>query len=649
MNKIIFAITIAFIALASCTEKRPPVVEFPAFDTWNSSTLEISKIEMSDSATVLHIDAFFRPHNWIRIDKNTYIRESGTDNRLIITHSEGIPLDEEYYMPESGTTSFKLFFPPLPPHVTKIDFIESDCENCFKTWGVSLIPGKKIKMEPIPAELAKQANQPLPEMTFSSQKAIISGKFLGYHDGLSYKNITVYEPGILTGNSSQANIQVEADGSFRGEVSVGFPGVVYTNFGNSLFMVPGKETKVYIDLKKQGRFQSKLRTDKEPGDSLFIYATNYGITPNDLVSVQTMMQNVFDFGKIMNDVSGMNPNDFKVYMIDLIGATQQKIDNSSMSDNAKTYMIALLKNQTTSLLLRYELFINSAYMRANNIPWEEQSNIKLNIEKPDTDYYMFMKDLVNDAFVIEQGYFSNVSILLDNEYFNLPKTENHSSKERFDFFKKAITPYLESGQEILFDIALALIYGEQIQKMEFFSDSQKEEIRNSLENKVFADALIAENDAMLLLIENNRVASGKDFVINEIPDVEQDKLFDTIIAKYKGKVVVVDFWATWCGPCIQAFELMKPLKEDLEGKDVVFVFLTGETSPLGNWNKKIPELHGEHYRVSNSQWSHWYKQYDIEGIPTYMIFDKNGKQISRHLGFPGVEAIQNSIDKGLME
>ena len=648
MRKVIFAIIIAFIALASCTEKRPSVVEFPAFDTWNSTTLEISKIEMSDSATVLHIDAFFRPHNWIRIDKNTYIRESGTDNRLIVTYSEGIPLDEEYYMPESGTTSFKLFFPPLPPHVTKIDFIESDCENCFKTWGVSLIPGKKVKAESIPAEFAQSANQPLPEMTFSSQKAIISGKFLGYHDGLSYQNVTVYEPGILTGNSSEVNIQVEADGSFKGEVSVGFPSVVYTSFGNQIFVVPGKETKVYIDLKKQSRFQSKLRTDKEPEDSLFIYATNYGITPKDLVGVQTTMRNIFDFGKIMNDVSGMNPDDFRTYMINLVDTKQHEIDNSSISDNAKTYTIALLKNQTSSLLLQYEPFMNAAYMRTNNIPWEEQKNIKLNIEKPNADYFIFLKDLVNDAFVIEQGYFSNVSILLANDYFNLPKTENHSPKERFDYFKKSITPYLSSEQEILFNIAIARIYGEQIQKMEFFSDAQKEEILNSIENKALADALIAENDAMQLLVENNKTASGKDFVINEIPDVAQDKVFDAIIAKYKGKVVVVDFWATWCGPCIQAFESMKPLKEDLKGKDVVFVFLTGETSPLGNWNKKIPELHGEHYRVTDSQWSYWYEQYGIEGIPTYMIFDKDGKLISRHLGFPGVETIQGSIDKGLI-
>ncbi|HBG88340.1 MAG TPA: TlpA family protein disulfide reductase, partial [Marinilabiliaceae bacterium] len=105
-----------------------------------------------------------------------------------------------------------------------------------------------------------------------------------------------------------------------------------------------------------------------------------------------------------------------------------------------------------------------------------------------------------------------------------------------------------------------------------------------------------------------------------------------------------DFWATWCGPCVYAMEQMKPLKEKLKDQDVVFVYLTGETSPIGAWNKAIPEIKGEHYRVSDAQWQYWYEQLKIEGVPTFIIFDKESKQKDRYTGFPGIYTIETSIN-----
>ena len=140
---------------------------------------------------------------------------------------------------------------------------------------------------------------------------------------------------------------------------------------------------------------------------------------------------------------------------------------------------------------------------------------------------------------------------------------------------------------------------------------------------------------------------NKECVAHETPNVSLEKMFDTILANYKGKVVVVDFWATWCGPCINAMKTMKPLKDEMKDKDVVFLYLTGETSPLATWIKTYPTISGEHYRVSEEQWNYWYKTYGIKGIPTYMVYDRQGEQLSIHTGYPGNDTMKKDIEKGL--
>ena len=73
--------------LASCTPANR-VVENPLIGAANTMTLDFPKIELSDTATVLHVDAYFRPHNWIRIDAGTYLLADGQKYML-----QGTPLN----------------------------------------------------------------------------------------------------------------------------------------------------------------------------------------------------------------------------------------------------------------------------------------------------------------------------------------------------------------------------------------------------------------------------------------------------------------------------------------------------------------------------------------------------------------------------
>ena len=136
-------------------------------------------------------------------------------------------------------------------------------------------------------------------------------------------------------------------------------------------------------------------------------------------------------------------------------------------------------------------------------------------------------------------------------------------------------------------------------------------------------------------------------IVNETPASVKGELVDAIVSKYKGKAVLVDFWATWCGPCMEAMQEMKPLKAEIKDKNIVFVYITDVSSPKGLWEKKILEIGSEHYYLTKKEWESisYSKQYGFNGIPTYMLFDSDGVLINKITGYPGNAKMQAMIAK----
>jgi thiol-disulfide isomerase/thioredoxin len=132
-------------------------------------------------------------------------------------------------------------------------------------------------------------------------------------------------------------------------------------------------------------------------------------------------------------------------------------------------------------------------------------------------------------------------------------------------------------------------------------------------------------------IEANKHQKG--FVLNETPRTDADKVFDAIMQKYRGKMVYVDFWATWCSPCRSGIERIKPLKEEMDSTQVVFVYITNPSSPLETYKNMIPNIKGEHYRLTQDEWNFLSSKFNITGIPHYVLVGKQGEVIEPHLKF----------------
>jgi thiol-disulfide isomerase/thioredoxin len=108
-----------------------------------------------------------------------------------------------------------------------------------------------------------------------------------------------------------------------------------------------------------------------------------------------------------------------------------------------------------------------------------------------------------------------------------------------------------------------------------------------------------------------------------------------IFKKYKGKVIYVDFWASWCVPCRAEMPNAAILKDKLKGKNIVFLYF-GYNDKEKAWLKAREQLgiQGEHYLLNDKMIKEADELFGINGIPHYAIIDKDGRIISKSADRP---------------
>lgn len=99
--------------------------------------------------------------------------------------------------------------------------------------------------------------------------------------------------------------------------------------------------------------------------------------------------------------------------------------------------------------------------------------------------------------------------------------------------------------------------------------------------------------------------------------------FQSILEKHKGKTIVIECWASWCGDCVKAMPKIKELQAN--NPDVAYVFLSCDKTS-DKWKEGIEkhELKGDHYLIKDGQKGSFGKSIDLDWIPRYIIVSKKG-------------------------
>lgn len=119
---------------------------------------------------------------------------------------------------------------------------------------------------------------------------------------------------------------------------------------------------------------------------------------------------------------------------------------------------------------------------------------------------------------------------------------------------------------------------------------------------------------------------------------DADILFAQLTAPYKGKVVYIDFWGTWCSPCKEQMKYVGAVKEAFKNKDVIFMYFANR-SPGDSWANVIKEYHlsgpnAVHYRLTDQQQAMIERRFSVNSFPTYILMDKMGRIVNMKASRP---------------
>ena len=140
------------------------------------------------------------------------------------------------------------------------------------------------------------------------------------------------------------------------------------------------------------------------------------------------------------------------------------------------------------------------------------------------------------------------------------------------------------------------------------------------------------------------LAGNESVFFKKYDDVAPENILQTILDNYKGKAVLIDMWETWCGPCRAGHKTMAPMKEQMKGQNVQFVYIASPSSPPTTWQEMIKDIDGDHYYLTEEQNHYILSHYESSGIPTYAIYDTKGHQTYKSIGFPGNDVIRKELE-----
>jgi thiol-disulfide isomerase/thioredoxin len=249
--------------------------------------------------------------------------------------------------------------------------------------------------------------------------------------------------------------------------------------------------------------------------------------------------------------------------------------------------------------------------------------------------------------------------VMSKEYYNfLSEAKVHNpqalqSPVYFYVYKQAQNAVKNNPQVNEFEAALTTI------EQEFSGDLREYLIASKIKDVLvqFNDLLsgeyllnqfkqFAQNKAYITLLDNIVASMQPPGAGKPAPDFTAKDMDgkDVKLSDFKGKVVYVDVWATWCGPCLREMPHSEKLQEEFKGKDVVFLNVSVDEH-AAVWSAMVKQRDIKGYNVHAGKGAPVSQIYGISSIPRYILVDKDGNLVDGNATRPSNPQIKLQLEK----
>ena len=590
-----------------------------------NSKFVITKVELKETEMVMHVSAYYMPGNWIRFDKNSYVKTPDGKRYGITSGAKtdetesDLQLDSLFWMPQSGKANLALHFNPLPLDTKEFDFTEGDYKEAFRFWNIC---DAKTKKQVLPAEwqnVQYAKDETLPAAKINKGVATIKVKMLGYRPEMELEFfVSNFQPLGKTDHyekvypfAEDGTVTAEVPMWLAREVMIGVNGVTHAH----VVIAPGQETNILMS----------TSNNEQPFIAFkgFLAKTNMDLVTEQTKNNEKKKQELF--------YEGASKCTTPEQRLDFVNNTfKQRVDevkSTKYTTAAKDLLCMEAENEHVNNKLNFAMKITELELNLAKVKVEDNAEF-------DSLYKANMKNLTLPEMKTEHAfqYLNEPGSSVSKDFWNLPLyylDKTAAEKNPYNCDLQRVPHALQHNQEAL--KVLGEVQSEDCKQVVREYEEEQKELKRQLDE--MSKQLAAGN------------AEGVYY--QKFDDVAPENILQTILDQYKGKAVLIDIWATWCGPCRAGHKAMEPMKKELKGKNIQFVYVTSETSPLDKWQEMIGEIDGAHFFLTREQYQYLLSHYESDGIPTYALYDAQGQQTYKQIGFSGADVFKDEIEKVL--
>ena len=468
------------------------------------------------------------------------------------------------------------------------------------------------------------------EQTEAKQKTIICGQVSNFDQIAEHDFIELFYQDLLEGQIKRTE-DINEKGEFRFELDLDYPAEFYLNYSGLLtyYMSPGDS--LFFAISEQCKL---VTTHSYAEEAAFYKVSGSSMKMNtDLEVYEALYRAYTDRTWALRDsmIKTCTPDEYRSFIED---SYQEWIDEvaefnieNNISQSFQKWIANELKFAQWEELMRYR------WMH----PYKNKKDINAFMFSIPDEYYNFLDDW-DKANKKQLEYKSYLGFLHEYHNFNYQKaTESlgddlellytNNFSQFVDTLKKA---FIQEENRYMKDVLISKLY------FMFLNSKEYHKIKDVFDASLIEDMDLRKKvqekyDYERNLYENPKFAAGSK--LNQLA-VEND-FIQELIKSYPDKVLYLDFWAPWCGPCMEEMPYAKNIKKQLEGKDVVFVYLANRCEEA-SWKATIAEkkIEGEHYRLTDKQFAHLSEIFSVTGIPHFAIIDKSGHVANEHAPRP---------------